>query len=856
MTDRKLLYLMALKPRPSYRATFYTLDMPASLHDAIIDLLDPRRSKQNIQTFGLKTQLLQLLDQPVQIKSISRKPNALIDNWIIANRPIDSTVLLTALSNWVHDVCPKERRDGEAYRRALDEVNACVLRTGMVKRPFKLFDENGKPAHEITFPGFALTVCDAIVGKTCHLSCGIDLRFGRIYGGTGRSYELLSQIFWYKEQPFALALELSVQTVPHMREARLNAHVHVRRFAHGMWERKDGELPYLHANANALVRKGSGPWHRATYQRVPHTKTPEWNSLDKQNLKKLFGIELPDIEAYLRNMSAWAKPGAPLQILTPWATTATWQEDSKVEPGVTINDKAEIFEFVASCLADAAIPCQPICIDKFTNYGKLLDDKKKFDDPEKAAAHKCAQQRSNRKRLAAATECRHVVFELWGTCADKDDLATVKTAIESMLGRAGTYDDVEIEIKMRLEDGLLDALDGRTPADAAKRMGEIHGAIPRAAESTPVACIVILPRYGHKRDAEDPDPDLDPKQAIRMGLAQTGRLSQFLTPRQQVLKKGEQDTFDIRCRAAVCDLLRQLGFTYEPKDSEALKPAAPLYGVHLYSKHEKYARNPAIVSVVEMALSAGTARVLCPQLGPTWMPYWKALLKLAQSSMCKDIVNARGDQLKMLIDRIAAEAPEGSLLLVHSYGDIRRSEWWPGIADARIDEGPLRYGPTINARSGERQTDIEFNCKRSNLNIMRVRLGANGEVPDYYTDLCPADDADTARNAQRPKRRTRQGICQLDGFFLTLAPRGGDTQYKRAQIGSKFDYPGSLCHTKTLNEYRLLTSDDPELAKSCMLRAEASREIMVQLTKQGKVNLPTPLHLAQLMDEYIWRNKR
>lgn len=63
-----------------------------------------------------------------------------------------------------------------------------------------------------------------------------------------------------------------------------------------------------------------------------------------------------------------------------------------------------------------------------------------------------------------------------------------------------------------------------------------------------------------------------------------------------------------------------------------------------------------------------------------------------------------------------------------------------------------------------------------------------------------------------------------------------------------------LVHVKSLSEYVLLTSDDESLALECVRRAEASRADMVQLLKGSMmVNLPAPLHLAEKMDEYLWR---
>lgn len=49
------LHLMSLIPVASYTATYHSLDMPAELHDALIDLFCDGRSHQCLNTRMLKT---------------------------------------------------------------------------------------------------------------------------------------------------------------------------------------------------------------------------------------------------------------------------------------------------------------------------------------------------------------------------------------------------------------------------------------------------------------------------------------------------------------------------------------------------------------------------------------------------------------------------------------------------------------------------------------------------------------------------------------------------------------------------------------------------------------------------------
>lgn len=192
------------------------------------------------------------------------------------------------------------------------------------------------------------------------------------------------------------------------------------------------------------------------------------------------------------------------------------------------------------------------------------------------------------------------------------------------------------------------------------------------------------------------------------------------------------------------------------------------------------------------------------------------------------------------IVRATGDRPE--LLLVNSYGRIRQRDWWPGISDSGLESGPLSYGPT--------GYEEPLGLAGSKLRILRIRSGLNGEVPDWFTDEVAAGGAD---DGTVPNRRDKQGLFKMDGYFLALAPRPGDAQYKWSARGSKYDSPTAAFCEKTINEYRLLSPGGEAEALASVKYAEALRGCMVQLYKNDmRVNLPAPLHLAEQVEEYIW----
>lgn len=293
--------------------------------------------------------------------------------------------------------------------------------------------------------------------------------------------------------------------------------------------------------------------------------------------------------------------------------------------------------------------------------------------------------------------------------------------------------------------------------------------------------------------------------------------------------------------------MRQLGFVPEPaRNSRGIDISIPAIGLKVYNSGNGKAR-ASFPYCVRQDMRSGAVTVYCPLLPDGSLPYWRALIEFARLSgsegfpdSCK---RANGMALKRMLHgivRATGDRPE--ILLVNSYGRIRQRDWWPGISDSGLESGPLSYGPT----GYEEPLDL----RGSKLRILRIRSGLNGEVPDWFTDEVAAGGAD---DGTVPNRRDKQGLFKMDGYFLALAPRPGDAQYKWSARGSKYDSPTAAFCEKTINEYCLLSPGGEAEALASVKYAEALRGCMVQLYKNDmRVNLPAPLHLAEQVEEYIW----
>ncbi len=737
MSDSKL-HLMSFAPVPDTKTTVHVVGLPDSLRDALFTLMPPRKEGGYLNTKVLKDDLRCWLDRAVELNPV--RPNVHTDSWLIALAPIDLAKLCNVIAVWI-----SSRKDidtqSPAFRKVMGMLHPETFEEAVRGEEICLFSGDGRPTGGLTFPAFSAQVADAIADIPLKLANGMVENFSRVSRGNGNVYELISDIHWHKEDPWAFALRFHVETLPVGRKARLNMDVAVRRFIGKPWQ--DG--PFLKHDVNAYVRTEGGTLRVVPYGYDKQKRDLAWDPAALANYEFASGTGLPAVREYLEDMGRYARDGSQPQILSPYAMTASWASKPSVASGASVIDKAMFFEAV---------------------------------------------------------------------------------------------DGFEVEIDNIPANDLLNRMENTGDSQAKIRWRKVAAALPEATD--PAACIVVLPG-AESYKPKGKDDGGDPKRALRIAFAKTGRLTQFIEP------EDSKDSPEIRARVAVRDLMRQLGFVPEPaRNSRGIDISIPAIGLKVYNSGNGKAR-ASFPYCVRQDMRSGVVTVYCPLLPDGSLPYWRALIEFARLSgsegfpdSCK---RANGMALKRMLHgivRATGDRPE--LLLVNSYVRIRQRDWWPGISDSGLESGPLSYGPT----GYEEPLDLAG----SKLRILRIRSGLNGEVPDWFTDEVAAGGAD---DGTVPNRRDKQGLFKMDGYFLALAPRPGDAQYKWSARGSKYDSPTAAFCEKTINEYCLLSPGGEAEALASVKYAEALRGCMVQLYKNDmRVNLPAPLHLAEQVEEYIW----
>lgn len=829
--------LMRLEPKPEVRSVVYTVDMPVALRDA---LSSKGKDYQSVELFGLRENLRCWLDFAVEMRPIPLKGSC--ERWLVAMRPVDARRLRNVVALWFEKRF-EGRQQEPAYRRVRELLTPALFEGCMHQETLRLFDEDGAPssdAGDLAFSVFSAQVADTLVGRPLCVN-GVDLTFARVSRGTGSACELLSNVQWNHDSPYAVALKFSVQTTPFGRKSYVNVDASIKRFIRGVW----ADRMFMSKDVVALVRARGD-----ALREVPYGYREEdgivWDAFARENFES-FGIgKLPPIDEYLGRIADFARDDATPQILSPYGTSTSWAEKPAVDLGLPLVDKAVLFEQVAQALENFATPSAPMTSEKLANLRPRHVDATAAmyeENPDEAARLHAQWAHANRARLAACTGRNAITLQILAAQGHDEVVDCVCRAIADFLGEELCVDGVTVRVECVDADSILGPLpvgkSGDIAASARIRWRAIERCLPAVSELT--GCIVVLPGEAAFREA-----GADPKQAIRIGLARSGRLSQFIVP-------GERDDASLQHRsaAAVRDLMRQMGFMFEFKEvaGEGFDSTMPVLGASVYRQFVRGRRgNIAFPLMVGIEPQGGQVWVKCPLFDGKKPAYWQALLELARLSsddgFMKKLPQDPGVDLRALVDAAKRAATRETLLLVHAYGCIRSWRYWPGISDSGLAGGVFTYGP--------RGAAVPFEQGDSRLAIMRVRSGANGEVPDYYTSVGSFDE-----KTGMERRSTKQGLFPMGGYVYALAGRPNDASYIGSQKVSKFAAPSRRFAEKTLTEYCLLTPGTEADQLRYARIAEAHRGKMVQLLDADrKANLPAPLHLAEQVGEYVWTGDR
>ena len=819
------IYPLAYKLSPNQTCTLYYLGFPASWKAALLNIA--RKSNPRFKDeYGLPTNALKkLVDSWMEgiIALAPLKKDSHDEHWLTSCYEYsekDLQALCGIIKTWVKatyvtpaKVPPIAKKLAKEF---CDTIHLEELAAAQSTDEVCLTREDGTVC-EAAYQAIPLLAINRLLGKEITLS-GQTLHLCYVAKNQLVSDPITDM---KSHHQYSFVFDLSVQTTPPGRKALLLCQMSIRRWIPDNCNKE--RTPFL---TNAI--KSHIKISKDKYCQVPivygyTAKQPVWKEQDKECYNIWGYSQLPSAEAVVRDPAAYAE-----KILLPYKNGMAGFAASKIGTGVSVVDKASLYQSVSDLLGDMIYE-QPKA-ERVTLRGQKL---KKYNSPQEYE-----NSEDFRNWVSRCVETDQITFELYGLWKDDSQqrlLKQIQAKIEQDFGEEKDTSSLKVQYVCKEVGSLADNMPNDKLQTQMTRCSEIVELLGDTDGVT--ACMFVLPgqeNYGVG----------DPKSVLRNAFAQTGRVVQFVTP--------EEDANQNKIENAVYDLYRQLGVVtlLDSKRDQPDLAHTPCVGMHLCTQVQGISNKARFLPIYIMVdLMDGKVQVHCDAFSNRTVSYREACLEMAQLFWKSDleqrcVAASRTPAKQKLIElKNRYDTPEnGVLVLVQSDGNTRAI--WGGISDKEIGGYTMadEYCPSqINV--GMPQSPYLLSLANSGVRIIRIR--SNQEVPDYFTELS------VKASDENPQRSSASGIFKYEDVYWGIHTKPNDNRYTWSFRESKINYPKHPFAEKDMIELYPLQLQPGDDTSNWIFYTNALRDLPIQYN-QSTV-LPLPLHLAKGLEEYLFK---
>lgn len=337
----------------------------------------------------------------------------------------------------------------------------------------------------------------------------------------------------------------------------------------------------------------------------------------------------------------------------------------------------------------------------------------------------------------------------------------------------------------------------------------------------------------------------DPKRALRLGMADTGRVTKFTTgmfhPDQQGKLQGRSrltpaELLRERCDNAVLEGLRQMGYlpgriTVTPPNEHTLPDAMVVVGVRMLRLTRKWTDTRIYLPVVTI-FDTATAGVYAwlPDEQFRVRPFHQALLDITRMRD-KDVSRFRQDEMLVRLEHfLTEELPRTFHQDIVILAEAQNIRWlWPGLQNSEVELDALRFRKGSQAKPLDRM--------ETRFRLIRLRTSERGETPLWYTE-----NAEPGRDYA--SGLFRDGEAPRTFFNIATKPK---TQ-GQARRGKQYD-PSEQYAIPSMLEI-LVAAQQPGDSDEAWALAVHTWRRMGYLSGGEMTLLPIPLQWAQRMDRY------
>lgn len=807
--------------------------------------------------------------------------------WLYSREPLDATHLLQMAQIWLQQEFQKGGVALDRLLRATGEMSESEIEWTTANIDFAKIGVNEQNTATFNAEFFKLLpemIAESLTRPGRMLPFGARrLRFYRAPSLGGNGVELVS---WQpmpdgrNEDHYSIFLRISLQTVARQPFPQIHIDVGTRRWVSRVLENKEDKTKAARLGAgNHTVflmtsiagENSSDEQHRFQIAEVSNKKIEGawqivWMELFPQLCREFFGENhLPDLSEAMKNPLKFADKQQKTQMAFVYkeGMPPGWHNVGK---GVPPAERRQIFHALSNYLAEdlGILPIEKLAQVKIraagfktavekvkTNqlFARSISDpkdkktKQKTKSREQFDGESRALARIHRNRLAAHLRktWNLNVWQLEIYYADKLVRDAVLCEVEKIFvaneferreTASGVFEfetpELKIEIKTVSLGELGDALeyDEKQSAACEKRARETRGKIAKAA--FPTAAIVEIK---HKKDFETKWINnkkfcFDPKKALRVGFAQTNRLTQFINSTHGKTPDYEKN-LPHTAKAAVLDALRQIG----------VLPELPHLDKKVFARPVNYAGfwilkpggKPETFLPIVIRIPADGLSVSAKARGMSeFLPYAEFLIALANKGwnclQSKDRYQAGGVLKSWLQNDLAGDE---DLLLLLAPQNSRQC--WSWLSNPNLTADAIRFN---SFEAGNAPAELPF------LRVVNIRTDERSETPEHF-----------AENSFDGKPSFLSGVYPIhERAFYSLAGKPV-TQSKLRRDAEKSTRPEMSAWNPSLIEMNaafLQPNDEPQ---NWAKLAHLLRNVSANFADETK--LPLPLHLAKKADEYL-----
>ena len=438
------------------------------------------------------------------------------------------------------------------------------------------------------------------------------------------------------------------------------------------------------------------------------------------------------------------------------------------------------------------------------------------------------------------------------------------------------FTDTKVEISSISMGTLTECL----PYSDERKKGNLEGYNKRICEikdkmgmvKEPTISIVIIHAPEYYKLSGRADCIVDPKNALRVGFADTGRLTQFVTIEKYIEKENERlkkiesgkvlkkngevnktNAVNNSIKSTLLDVYRQLGIHNCLVESEKKTTLQNKIAVGIYVFNSKTLANDVTIAQFPLIVSCDLAndRIMV-------QTEFCVVSKFTHHKESIEHIVCEYKEFPIKLREILARIGSGKRIIPSDrflcdwFEDLKVHKQYEVMIVADRTSRKVVEGITnkeirevYDAQSGN-VSSVVINGKKGfvmNLencpHIDFIRLRINDEVPDYIP--CPNDEQKTFGESS--------GVYRFDSIYYSKDSRT-QAEYKNTkQNTTKLEDDKAFTHRNIIEIYPMYIRDKAR-ERDCIRDVHNLRNASIQY-EAGKTILPLPLHLAKLLEQYF-----